>query len=456
MMDTQSSAVQRSKFNLTEKKTIHTESDTQSATNHKDDMADVDFSLYPTFIFETPVHLYVWPILVTVLVILNVLVIMVLLQKPMRSATYIIMAAIAVSDSLTGLVSIPSYVTVYMSNDDYVASDVLINILIFNCINNLPTEEKTNAARNTMALPGNETRSDGSGVETCRQDSHIKALITFIEQNEIDGFYAIPKNTCKMLITSKYFALRFVHTISILFTVFLAIQRFVIIRFPHKSHQYFRARNIVFISLCIVLLSPILHIYIVFTGPGGSICGLFFERPCVAGCIFLWVKVFICHLFPCTILIIFTILFVRSLKAGRFERRRTESGQSRTAQSKNKRIVKIVIAILIACLIAEVPYGLYIAWETIIFHAGTDTRSLRSKRLVHMTYEFLLLLSFHANFYIYTVLNKRFRINVKIILCSPFTKLRHVKHACCLSKQPRTVTVFTSKSSSSFTGSTNV
>ena len=64
----------------------------------------VDTFLFPEFEFERPIQLYVKPIVVEVTLIVNVLVMYVFGQKSFRNNTTVLIIAIALSDSFTGLV----------------------------------------------------------------------------------------------------------------------------------------------------------------------------------------------------------------------------------------------------------------------------------------------------------------------------------------------------------------
>lgn len=69
--------------------------------------------IYQIFDFETPVYGYIWPILVLITACCNILVIAGFLRKRMRNATNILLVSIAVSDSLTGLVTLPATIHVF-------------------------------------------------------------------------------------------------------------------------------------------------------------------------------------------------------------------------------------------------------------------------------------------------------------------------------------------------------
>lgn len=82
---------------------------------------DYDYSshLYEIFEFEIPIYGYIWPLLVIFTTCCNILVIASFLRKRMRNATNLILVFIAVSDSLTGLVTLPATFHIF-SKENYV------------------------------------------------------------------------------------------------------------------------------------------------------------------------------------------------------------------------------------------------------------------------------------------------------------------------------------------------
>ena len=69
--------------------------------------------IYEIFKFETPIYGYIWPVIVLITAGCNILVIAMFLRKRMRNATNMILVSIAVSDSLTGLVTLPATIHVF-------------------------------------------------------------------------------------------------------------------------------------------------------------------------------------------------------------------------------------------------------------------------------------------------------------------------------------------------------
>ena len=81
----------------------YAEYDTYEYTDH----------IYHIFDFEVPVYGYIWPILVLITACCNILVIVGFLRQRMRNATNILLVSIAISDSLTGLVTLPATIHVF-------------------------------------------------------------------------------------------------------------------------------------------------------------------------------------------------------------------------------------------------------------------------------------------------------------------------------------------------------
>ncbi|XP_060566196.1 uncharacterized protein LOC132725132 [Ruditapes philippinarum] len=73
---------------------------------------------YKGFDFERPVFLYIWVVLIIVTTLANILVMVVLRRRNMRNATNTILIAVAISDSLTGLVTLPVTIHAYQHYEE--------------------------------------------------------------------------------------------------------------------------------------------------------------------------------------------------------------------------------------------------------------------------------------------------------------------------------------------------
>ena len=160
---------------------------------------DYEYSefIYEGFDFERPIYAYLWEILVICTTVFNVAVILVFMCKNMRSIVHTVLVAIAISDSLTGLVTLPTYIYVYSQYE-----------------------------------PGD------------KKDAYI-----------------IEKDWCNAFMISKFFLSKWFHTVSIWLTVFLAFHRFASVVLPLKAKIYFTPKNTGICIAALVIISPVLHIY---------------------------------------------------------------------------------------------------------------------------------------------------------------------------------------------------
>ncbi|XP_045161312.1 uncharacterized protein LOC123526286 isoform X1 [Mercenaria mercenaria] len=342
-----------------------------------------DNYIYAAYTFEKPFYLYVWEFLVIFTFLVNLIVISVLLRRKVRNATNIVLAAIAISDSLTGLVTLPSYIMVYLKYvppyGDYDYS----------------SEQST---------PG-QYESGGYTSDSFYDDTQTQEPV---------GGCELTKDLCNGYMISKYFLSKSFHSMSIFLTLFLAIQRYISIRYPYRSQLLLNLPKIVICCVAIVLISPILHVYHLLGERAfdGKCQWELTEKGCGGGCMYLFITFFIRHLIPCVALVILTTLFILQLRSGERNLCRMDSSKSQISRRKeeNRRISIIVTAVVLVFLIPEIPYGILLLYNA-IDKATNQGRgmNLETNRALHLVYELLLVLSFHANFYVYTFFNRRFR-----------------------------------------------
>lgn len=352
--------------------------------------------LYMSYPFERPVYLYIWEILVICTCLVNIVVISILLRKNMRSATNIILAAIAMSDSLTGLTTLPTYIMVYLSLEEP------------------PNYDDTDFQDMYMYHTYGMSESAVTGNST---SDYI---------HEMDGrdMYVLSKALCRWFMISKLFISQSFHTMSIYLTLCLGIQRFIAVASPFSARALTTQKALI-TCICIALLAPVFHIYHFFDEKAqNGMCEWSLEdEGCESGCIYLWVMFFMRQFIPCCVLSIFTILFVYELRQGEVNIRGMNSKKGQIARRvvENRRIAIVVTAIVIVFLISEIPYGFFMLYNAI---AKTDNNgeniNLKRNREIHLAYEILLVLSFQANFFIYVLFNRKFRKYLKKMLLKPF------------------------------------
>ncbi|KAH3822068.1 sex peptide receptor-related protein 2-like [Dreissena polymorpha] len=98
--------------------------------NHNDTDPTFDYDyyffdehVYSIFDFEIVIYGYIWPVLVIIMCVCNCLVIGGFLRKDMRTSASIILVFIAISDSLTGLVTLPATFYVYSREQMLLSKD---------------------------------------------------------------------------------------------------------------------------------------------------------------------------------------------------------------------------------------------------------------------------------------------------------------------------------------------
>ena len=310
---------------------------------------------YEGFDFERPIYTFIWEILVIFTTIFNIVVIVVLLRKRMRNVIHMVLVAIAISDSMTGLVTLPTYIYTY------------------------------------------------SHYEAGGQ--HRRAA------------YVLDKDWCNAFMISKFFLSKWFHNVSIWLTLFLGAQRFVSVLFPFKTQRIFTMKNTFIFVMVIFVLSPILHIYHVIHMKAHVKHGLcHWTLQDNWSIVQLWVTLLLMHLIPCILLVFMTSLMIYRLFTALSNVMGGDGRNSSMTERRhkwNRRMSIIVSTIVIAFLIPEVPYGIFLLITLVQIHSGNSIMPLKVNRGFHAGYEILLVLSFHANFWIYTVLNKRFRSELK-------------------------------------------
>ncbi|KAH3818501.1 sex peptide receptor-related protein 2-like [Dreissena polymorpha] len=311
--------------------------------------------------FERLVYLYVWPILVIVTSLANILVVTVLLRKKMRTATNIILVAIAISDSLTGLVTLPVIFPAY--------------------------------------------------------GSYASGSLTFT------------KASCETFMVVKYFISRAFHTISIWLTVILGMQRFVSVRFPFRVNTFFSMSRTTIAIISVALLSPFLHLFHAFDSKTDDMNNCVWDvkvETCGKGCIYLWLTLFLMHFLPCVFLIIFCWSMIRTMQST--TRKLSKSHMVSNPENidrrskESRRISAIVFVVLVVFLIPEVPYTVFLS-TFLIKHHGNTQMPFKTNRIVACAYEVCVVLSFHANFWTYLVMNRKFRQGLREMLIDPMFEI---------------------------------
>ena len=362
--------------------------------------------IYPGYSFERTVYTYIWGILVTITFLANILVISVLLRKKMRNPTNMILAAIAVSDSLTGLVTLPTYWMVYSKS---LMSDMNYDFYDYSETTSVPFNNQTTTApvQQNVTMPLENYDYENS--------MYPENISSYNDSYEVRDGYELSQNLCRGFMISKYFLSKTFHTISIWMTLFLGFQRFISVAIPFRAQKWFTELNVIITCVVIAVLAPILHVYHLVDEKADTshgMCEWNIEDGCGPGCAYLVTAFLLRHFIPCLLLTIFTVLFITQLAKSSSRINRSDSMRGNAAMKhrdvENRRVSLIVTLIVIVFLIPEVPHGSFLLYA--LFGRLTKAElDLETNRAIHLVYELYLVLSFHANFYIFTFFNRRFR-----------------------------------------------
>ncbi|KAL4225327.1 hypothetical protein ACF0H5_016015 [Mactra antiquata] len=394
--------------------------ETSHSTNtYSDDNQEFLYYTYAGYHFERPAYLYIWELLVIITCLVNILVLSILLRKHMRNATNVILAAIAITDSLTGLCTLPTYIMVYMSNE---IPDMYKDTSYY--------EYNNNGTSNHVDYPNtyydhhnyNYEEPATANVTSMPQDEYMHADDFFKGQD----IYYISKSLCQWFMTSKLFLSKSFHTMSIFLTLCLGVHRFISVAAPFKA-RLLTTTNALITCLIVVVVSPLLHVYHFSESKTqyGSCQWEMNEDGCKGGCAYLWITFLLRQFIPCTVLLIFTCLFIYELRKSMVTAQGMVGKKDQMAKrnAENRRVAFIVTFVVVIFLIAEIPYGVFTFYNAIDKSVSNgENIDLKRNRSIHLAYEILLVLSFHANFYVYTLFNRKFRQCLKQMFRGDFSR----------------------------------
>lgn len=319
-----------------------------------------------------PVYGVLVPIITVLTLVSNVLVICVFLKKKMRSVTTLFLAGLACSDTLSAILWCVVHLYFYGFKSDYT----------------VPVQHP---------------------------------LCVFHD-------YAL------------YLAVMF-HATSVWLTTTLGVQRCIIVVKPFWGPRLWTMKKSAFMTLLAYLLSVMFFLPLFFMNNYKKIevtennitsvvCGVrvdpFFEKRLYEYSIVnnSFRGIFVQFL-PCILMLITTFVLAYKLKHGKILQRCISSaaeGPKRDFQHRQRTTLMVVI-IMIIFLIVEIPNGIVFGikvYENLSDNYIIETESDYSIAILQ---NFVLLLSYHCNFWIYVALSARFRETLKALICG--FKVKH-------------------------------
>ncbi|KAL4220716.1 hypothetical protein ACF0H5_021112 [Mactra antiquata] len=238
----------------------------------------------------------------------------------------------------------------------------------------------------------------------------------------------VSKNWCLAYMIMRLYVSRVFHTVSIWQTVILSVQRYICVCHPFISGRICTYwKTIISIGVSYIL-AAILHVYQLTDVKLGfnMLCQWEAEQPCSKTCAYLWSCIAFQHFLPCFLLLGLTTKTLVELK--RAQRRvSTMSHKSNSSSRFNRdRIITITAILIVVCfLIPELPHGIYKLVLVILLHnRDFDTLPPFENHVIVCIYEFLLIISFNVNFWIYCTMMHDFRRTIVRLVTCGMIKLR--------------------------------
>ncbi|KAH3805976.1 sex peptide receptor-like [Dreissena polymorpha] len=233
----------------------------------------------------------------------------------------------------------------------------------------------------------------------------------YIPGNDI--LSAVACNTYMVL--KLYISMAF-HTASIWQTVFLGIQRYLCVCHPLKSGNICTFWKTFVTIIITYMLSFLMHIYklinaITHKYTHDHNCEWRTDHPCKDVCLYLWICVIFQHFLPVFLLIGLTIQTLMSLHKAQRQASPNISHKAKKIRSSRDRIITFTTALIVVCfLVPEIPYGIYTLFVLINIHSLELAKlELKTHHIMFSAYEIAMLVSFHANFWIYCMMMGDFR-----------------------------------------------
>lgn len=309
---------------------------------------------------------YASPILVILIIVTNTFVCIVLLQRNLRTPTNLLLVGMAVSNTLTGIFPLPSYIYFYALGNyrDFVPHEwCYLNITLSL---NLPTVFHTASIWLTVALAAHRY------IYVCHPDK-AKVFVT-------------TSNTLKVMVG-----------------IYVAAFASQLIRFI--EHQYFAVAvesrlHLGLFSGCIRELEPET------LGPHQN---LFFA-------VYWWFRVFFIHLIPCVSLVVLNSLLYHAMRIAQARRhmllRQNRKIESRRLAEKNLATL-MLLTVVGVFLLVEMPLAILLIATNVENMSNLELMEDNEKQLAAMVINFVILLSYPVNFFIYCGMSRQFRDSFK-------------------------------------------
>ncbi|CAM2716460.1 unnamed protein product [Rotaria socialis] len=313
------------------------------------------------------------PLIIIISTVLNSLIGVVLLQKHLRSPTNILLLAIALYDTLTGLFPFPSYIFLFTFRqcNDYMP----YNYGWFHriCYDVLPFIFHTCSIWATVVLA-------------------IQRYVYVCYSEKAKKWCTVPM------------ALKAIACVNIL-AVIVAIPMFIEGTFQVKSVQSLTDPSKIFNACTVIDYSEDPNYRTLFS-------------------IYSLLRALLINVGPCTILVILNAILVARMKEAKKNREkliRRRSYESKTQEQSNVTLMLVIVVTMF--LIVEIPMALYLITSGIL--RAVKSNFLRDfLDIAVQILNFAVLLSYPINFFIYCRMSRAFRDAFTKLICPSFLRIR--------------------------------
>ncbi|XP_041372776.1 sex peptide receptor-like [Gigantopelta aegis] len=339
-------------------------------TGHGDvNMSDEEILFLPRQFpgkYSVPINGYISPILVLLTIFNNTLVCVVLLKRHMRSPTNVLLAAMAISDMLTGVFPVPIFVYLFGTErfKDYVPYDWCFAYKYL--AEYIPIIFHTASIWLTMALAIQRY------IYVCHS---FRARTWCTIANVIRGTVAI-------------------YVIAVLSQICRFFEEeFSPVVIPSQVKENMT------ITACFISPKPWLR----------SIVYVYYN-------IYFWFRVIFIHLVPCISLVVMNALLIYAMRCAQ-KRRMQLLRQNKKSESKKLKDSNCTTLMLVAVvglfLLVEFPLGILMSISIVVNTFQINLIDLETLNILSLFSNFCILLSYPLNFFIYCGMSKQFRETFK-------------------------------------------
>jgi hypothetical protein len=326
----------------------------------------MDLTMTVPIDYAVPLNGYFSPILICFTVITNILVVVVLLKKHMRTPTNAILAGMAVSDMFTGIFPLPVFIYFFAMGNYREKMGINWCVVYMYFGEYIPTIFHTASIWLTMALAIQRY------IYICHS---FQARRWCTMQNVLTGtaiIYAIAtlSQVCRF-VEEDYIEIPMPSNI-----------------YPNKT-----------VNACVKVLKP-----------------WFLENMDVYYNMYFWFRVICIHLIPCTFLVVLNLLLILTMRTAQIRRmqllKQNKKSESRKIKDSNCTTLMLV-AVVGLFLLVEFPMGIIMILNIVHNTFSLEIFDLRTFAILSLMSNFFILLSYPLNFFIYCGMSRQFRETFK-------------------------------------------